>query len=229
MEKKHYLQMQILRELIFTPEASFSELNTMGLSSDQFNYHLSELVKDGMISKLNKRYTLTAKGKEYANRMDTENAAIEKQPKVAIMVLGKKRQAGKILYLIQQRLKHPYYGYLGFITGKVRFGDTIINTARREYQEETGLHSGKFELRFILHEHVYSEKGELLEDKIFHVFLATSLKGELKDVKEGKNKWMERSEFLGQEKIFYDEADILAAAENPKNFFIERSYTIKDF
>ena len=42
-------------------------------------------------------------------------------------------------FLAQQRLKQPFYGFWGRPTGKVGWGETILETAARELMEETGL------------------------------------------------------------------------------------------
>jgi len=130
--------------------------------------------------------------------------------------------------LIQKRLKEPYYGYLGFLTGKVRFGETIIQTAERELKEESGL-SAKFKLRYILHEHVYSKEGDLLEDKIFFVTGAENIKGTLINTKDGENSWMDEKAYLQMKDKYYDEEEILNWFKNPKEFFIEKAYIIDQF
>lgn len=217
--------MRILRELLFRPHARFSDLNPDDLGSDQLTYHIKELEKEGLLEKQNKEYSLTAKGKEYANRMDTENAQVEKQPKVGVLIIAE--QDGKLLR--QTRLKHPYYGFMGMVSGKVRYGDTVEDTARRELQEETGLLAAKIEVKFVLHEHVYSTEGELLEDKLFHVIHATELSGELIDTKEGANEWVDADKFVESDKAFYDEEDILEWFNDPEVHFIEKTYIIDSF
>jgi predicted transcriptional regulator len=71
----HSAQSKILRELLFHPQAGFAELQKpTGLSSDHFNFHISRLVELGLVEKLERgTYALTSKGKEYANRLDTDN------------------------------------------------------------------------------------------------------------------------------------------------------------
>ena len=156
--------------------------------------------------------------------MDTEKLKIEKQPKVGVMLIAIKNKK----LLIQKRLKEPYYGYLGFLTGKVRFGETIIQTAERELKEESGL-SAKFKLRYILHEHVYSKEGDLLEDKIFFVTGAENIKGTLINTKDGENSWMDEKAYLQMKDKYYDEEEILNWFKNPKEFFIEKAYIIDQF
>jgi 8-oxo-dGTP diphosphatase len=208
--KIHDAQTSILRELLFQPAAGYSELQKpTGLSSDHFNFHIKQLVETGYVEKVSRgKYRLTPRGKEYANKLDTDANVIERQPKSAVILAIK--QGGK--WLFQQRLKHPYYGFYGFPSGKIRWGETIIETAARELKEETGLEADH-EYKGIYHEQVFQvETGEQLEDKIFHVILCTNPKGDLKkQFDAGSNAWMTLAEVKKMPKKFESykyEADI---------------------
>lgn len=80
----HPVQLAILKELLFRPSARFSDLNVAGLTSDHFTFHVHHLVSQGLVSKKGTAYMLTTVGKEYANRIDTENSQIERQGKISI-------------------------------------------------------------------------------------------------------------------------------------------------
>ena len=85
----HQTQVTILKGLLFTPEASFSALQkTTELDSDHFKFHIHQLVEKGYITKNNHhKYSLTVKGKEYANRLDTDQGILERQPKSAVIIV----------------------------------------------------------------------------------------------------------------------------------------------
>lgn len=201
----HSAQVVVLRELLFHPSVNFANLQKMtGLESDHFTFHLHKLVEQGLVEKLSRGlYALTQRGKEYANKLDTDNNTIERQPKVAV-ILVIERKAGKITeYLFQERRKQPYYGFWGCPTGKVRWGETIQETAARELMEETGL-TAEYRTAGVYHELVYSEEtGEQLEDKIFFVVHCTNVQGSLiEDFEGGHNRWMTKQTALKQPKIF---------------------------
>ena len=84
----HKAQMAILRTLLIQGVSSFSELaRAAKLSNDHGTFHIKKLVTAGMVEHTPKsygKYQLTRKGKEYANRMDTEELVIEKQPKLVV-------------------------------------------------------------------------------------------------------------------------------------------------
>ena len=225
----HAAQTSILRELLFHPEAGYSKLQKpTGLTSDHFNFHITRLVELQLVEKIARgTYRLTPRGKEYANRLDTDNSTIERQPKSAvILALERKNAKGETEYLFQERLKNPYFGYWGLPSGKIRWGETILETALRESIEETGL-SADFTIAGVYHEHVVqAETQEMLEDKIFFVARGTNLQGTLQvDFEGGHNEWMTFNDAFKKDKKFQSfkkEIEILGA----KDWLVEQTITL---
>jgi ADP-ribose pyrophosphatase YjhB (NUDIX family)/predicted transcriptional regulator len=193
----HKAHVAILHVLLFQPDARFADLQkASGLSSDHFNFYLKQLIDEKFVAKNDKgAYHLTFKGKEFANRFDTDERKVERQPKVAVQLMI--RRDG--MQLVQQRLKQPFYGYWGRPTGKIRWGETILQAAGRELKEETGLEAD------LAYETVYhkidfnQETGEMLEDKIFFVVAAHNPRGTLiEDFEGGRNAWMTQEEYVAQ-------------------------------
>lgn len=222
----HKIQKDILLYLLFNQIGSFSKLNKNKVSNDQFNYHLKRLVELGLVRKAkNNLYTLTTKGKEFANRLDTDNKVYEKQAKIGVLIVT----VNKNKYLIQQRLKEPYYGYYGFLTGKIRLGETVLETAARELKEETG-YNAKLELLGIKHKMDYSKKGNLLEDKFFFTVKATSPSGKLKrKFKGGKNTWLTESQIKNIANLFDGVEESIFIIKGSKFLFSETKYIVDKF
>lgn len=201
----HATQITILRHLLFHVQVGFTDLQRKtDLTSDHFNFHIKKLVDENYVQKLDRQYALTRKGKEYANRMDTDENEIERQPKVSVAItLERARQDGGREFLFQQRKKNPYYNFWGRVGGKMRWGETIIEAARRELKEETGLEA-EFEYKLLYHKRDFDKAtGDLLEDKIFLCVYATTYSGELTEEFEGGvNRWMTAEEFNAQPKRF---------------------------
>jgi len=224
MTDLHYIQMYILKELLLHPNSRFSNLNKTNLPNDHFNYHLKKLISYKYVNKINNIYKLTSSGKLYANTMDTDRLITEEQAKLSALIIAIKNDK----LLIQKRLKEPYFGFYGFISGKIRFGETIYEGAARELKEETGL-SGNLEFKYILHEHIISKNQKLLEDKFFYVFKAVNLEGKLINIDAGKNQFISKEKFYKLKNAFYDVKDILTYLTNPKIHFIEKKYFIEEF
>lgn len=220
----HEAQISILRELLFQPEAGYTELQKpTGLASDHFNFHIKRLMDLGLVERSKRgRYHLSSKGKEYANKLDTDNNTIERQPKVAVLLATTMVVDGQTLYLFQERLKQPYFGYWGFPGGKIRWGETVLEAAARELLEETGLQA-KHKFMGIYHEHTYQEEtGEMLEDKIFFVVKCFALQGMLIEQFEGgRNAWMLREEVEVLDKKFASFETEMAVAEAQTTFIEE--------
>lgn len=226
----HPAQSGILRCLLFSPSEKFSRLNTHKLESDHFTFHINRLVEIGLISKNSQnKYELTPKGKEFANRFDTDNLNIERQAKIGVLVVAVNTKIKPAKYLAQQRLKQPYFGFWGFVTGKIRWGETVLQAAARELSEETGL-QGKLKLVGIRHKMDYQFDGILLEDKYFYVVKATQLTGKLIHKYEGgKNQWFMESEIKTLPDLFEGVDDSLKLTKSSSLRFIEKSYRVKKY
>jgi ADP-ribose pyrophosphatase YjhB (NUDIX family)/predicted transcriptional regulator len=219
----HVAQAAILRHLLFVPGAAFAALQKQtNLSSDHFNFHIKKLLETGYIEKNEELYQLTRSGKEYANRMDTDDNTIEKQPKLSVAVIVENDRGEQ---LAQQRLKQPYFGYWGRLTGKVRWGETTLEAAARELMEEAGI-TADLEVRGLYHKMDFEkESGDMLEDKYFIVVFGKNPQGHLiEDFEGGKNAWMSDDDLLAQDTVFESIREITAMARGESNFYLEGRY-----
>lgn len=221
----HIAQMAILRKLLIERVASFSDLvRTTGLTTDHANFHIKKLVAAGMVEHLPKsygKYGLTRKGKEYANRMDTEELVIEKQPKLVVDI-GIEDGNGKFLF--QERHKQPYSGYWGFPTGKIRWGETMLGAAARELMEETGL-TATLRVVGMHHKLDYDENSEMLEDKYLILVHGTDPQGiMIVETETHTNHWLTPEEYKRLDKRFGDIDETLGFIRSPSAFMTEAEY-----
>lgn len=224
----HDAQISILRELLFVPEARFADLQKpTGLESDHFKFHVKRLVELGYVEKRSPGcYGLTVQGKEHANKLDTDTNTMEKQPKLSVVLLVKRQNAqGETEYLCQQRLKNPYFGFWGRVSGKVGWGESIEATAARELEEETGL-TGTFEFKLLYRKRDFNQDTKaLLEDKCFLVMQATEYAGELmEDFEGGHNAWLTQAALLAKDKLFSSAVEFVDLVEQGVPYFKKDFY-----
>lgn len=186
------------------------------MEGSQFTFHLKILLKRRLVQKIEEKYSLTQEGKEYANRMDIGDLTIKQQAKVSAVLCCERTAAnGDIEYLLYTRKKNPFFGFQGFPTGKVLFGEDILEAAARELHEETG-YSGKPELVAVRHYRIYTTEDVLLEDKIFFTIKFSNISGDLKPSPEGEFQWIKS-------------ADIFKVLKNPIKEFPELLDAVRDF
>ena len=217
----HQAQVLILRHLLFVPSASFAQLQKgTELTSDHFNFHIKKLLDSGYIEKTDAKYQLSPRGKEYANRLDTEENEIERQPKVSVVLFVERQQNGKREFLCQQRLKQPYYEFWGRLGGKVRWGESFEDAAKRELFEETGLHAD-FTFKMIFRKRDYGKDShELLEDKVFVIMHTNKTTGKLIEKFEGGlNEWLTQEEFVAKEKTFESAREFVKLIDSGTQYY----------
>lgn len=221
----HIAQMAILRTLLIDGSAPFSGLvRVTGLTSDHGNFHIKKLIRAGMVEHAPKtygQYRLTRTGKEYANRMDTDELIIEKQPKLVVDI-GIEDASGKFIF--QERHKQPYSGYWGFPTGKIRWGETMLEAAGRELMEETGL-TADLKVVGFHHKLDYDENDEILEDKYLVLIHGTEPRGEMHIKTETHtNHWLTPGEYSQLDKRFGDIDETLGFIRGSSAFVTETRY-----
>lgn len=213
-EQYHPIQRQILNRLLFSSKLNFASLKPFDMEGSQFTFHLTKLIELELINKdSDGKYSLTPKGKNIANAYDTDSNLPNKQAKLSVVFCATKNDQSE--FLIYTRLKNPFYGCQGFPTGKVKYGENIVDTAKREFSEETNL-TGEAQLRGIRHFKVYDKNSkQLLEDKVMYIFEIKEPFGELKSNDEGKFKWIK--------------AEDISAIENALEEFEETFQVITNF
>lgn len=179
------------------------------LENNQFQFHLDQLLGFDYVEKKGNKYKLTSRGKEYANRIDTDDIKVKPQAKISVWIACSRVRKGKTQYLIGTRLKQPFYGCQGFMSGKVQYGETLAEAAKRELKEEANL-KGNPEVVAIVHYRVFESKSQrLVEDKFMHLCIVKNPKGKLISNEEGFFEWIDQDEIKKQVKNPFENIDSL--------------------
>jgi len=188
MRLMHVIQREILYKLLFSASLRHSDLIAYNVTNSQFKFHIDELIKENLVQKLEKNYSLTEKGKEWANRINAKDLSFIKQPKISVMLCAISDQK----VLIQTRAKNPFLGCQSFPTKKVMYGETTFNAAHRGLFEETGL-KGKPILFGLRHFTVLNKDRTLLEDQYLYLYKFLNPEGQLNENNEGYLMWADQN------------------------------------
>lgn len=201
----HPTQVSILRTLRHIPSARYTDLRLpTKLDSDVFKFHLSKLAGMNYVRRLESgKYELTATGKEFANNLSKLQPSIQKQPKLSVAVIAVDNTGDTTKYLLQQRLRNPYYGFWSCITGPVQWGESFEAAARREFEKQSGV-SGQYGVKgFYRKMDFTADDNGLLEDKLFVIVEVSDLLGEASNTwSKGANAWMTVQELKLQKHYF---------------------------
>ena len=215
---EHNIQKDIFNRLVGADSMRYSELKPKKLEASLFMYHLKELMKFGLVEKVDKKYTLTAAGLSTANRFSIKEQSMRMMPSsLSILVLTSK--TGE--WLLYRRKRQPYINSLGFPSGKIHLGDKLIDAAYRELDEKCGYDRKEVDLTYRgVFNLVQHEQSGFKNHIIGHVWT-----GVVKDMKTFKNSAGET--FWGDWKAYpYDEfiagpLEIIEALNTKKFFGIE--------
>lgn len=196
------LQKKILNKLMFVQDAKYSELEALTDNHDLFNYHLRELTSRDYIEKKGSTYSLTSKGRQYVAFME-EDGQLQKQIKVGMFILLVRQNNGVTEMLLHKRLKHPHYGYIGAVSGKLKWGDSLDDNLARELKEELDVVPTEYKLTGVIREVFSDENSEKVGDGVFFEFIVEKWEGTPTEKnEEGEYFWYEIDKILELENIF---------------------------
>lgn len=165
----HHIQRHILDVLRRQEFARFRDLRPKGVDSNAFSYHLTRLLKDGLVDKREEGYTLSIQGIAHIDRVSSIDVRVRRQPKIMTMTVVRNERGG---VLVRRKLTQPMINQLTFPTGMLHMDDaTIADAAYREVREKMGVvlpelpqHIGDCYMA-IRHE------GHVLMNSLMHVFM----------------------------------------------------------
>lgn len=223
------IQASIMTTLCLHSTQRFSEMNSTGVPSDQFSYHLRQLIKYNLVKKLpDSTYTLTVNGRSRAIMLDTRSNQFIEQGFIACRIVLSRVVDNETYYLVQHRTRVPYTGNIAEPGGKVLFGEDILQAAHRNMLVETGL-SCDMKVKGLVH-FKDQYQGRIVQDKFFFVIRATNPKGELLcRGATGENVWMDQNQISNNPKTHKGVLDIIAIAEGRGQEIRENTLTVDEY
>jgi hypothetical protein len=187
--QRHYIQQNILKKLLKSSESTFTELNITDLTSDHLNFHIKQLLREGLIDKTESGYKLTSLGMEAAGRIDINSGNTIQQPKISISLGVFKNSDKEVLVLKRNRAQS--LGQYAWLDKKWRIASNIENEIKLLLDEEAGLKCSNF--TFAGATHVIRRDQKSLEiDAVLLNFKIVDPTGDLKRFsKDGENMWFD--------------------------------------
>jgi ADP-ribose pyrophosphatase YjhB (NUDIX family) len=228
-QKVNDIQAGIMRRLITQNSLRFSEINTDNLPSDQFSYHLRQLIKYGLVQKSDdQRYSLSVLGRSRSLLLDAHSNKFIEQGFVASRIIMTRQTSKDKEYLTQIRTRVPYKDYLGETGGKVLFGEDVAEASKRNMLVETGL-TCDMEVKGLVH-FKDQYQGRIVQDKYFFVVLATNPKGSFKpEGPTGKNQWMTMEEIKAYPQVYQGVLEMFEMAEGKPFGFLEQTHVTTEY
>lgn len=216
----HPVQKEILKNLVYKPNARFRDLNTTELTNDQFTFHLKKLLQDGYVEKIEEGYKLTNKGLLYSSNLDLDSLEVP-HIKVGVKLYIERRNGNEIEVLLGERLRDPFKGTIGFHTHKVRPDESVFETARRCLLNETGL-TGEFEYAGL--EYIIEKSEEALNSsRMMNFIRVKNIQGEMLEItKESKNTWVNIKDISKLENTYHDILEDFSLFQRKEMFFNEK-------
>jgi ADP-ribose pyrophosphatase YjhB (NUDIX family) len=131
----------------------FSDIEkAIKIRSNMVSYHITQMQKQGLITKIGEYYKLTENGERYIPIFShVVGRDLGPLPVVLVAVMNK----DKILLI--KRNNRPYKNYWSMIGGKMRLEEGFEDASLRLVRDKTGLDTDFLSINAILHERVHEE------------------------------------------------------------------------
>ncbi len=182
----HYIQRKILRRLMYAPSLNYAKMRPPGVESNHFAYHLDQLMREKLIVKDGRDYSLTEKGLMFVDRASHEAMRPRQQPHIVTSLYITNDQGQMALY---EHLFQPYLNLFGPLQGRIHDAEHIAEAADRELFEKSGLSGVSLTHRGMVY--IRAVKAGVEVSKILaHIFSGTTTgRPELATLRDGIAVW----------------------------------------
>lgn len=175
-EIKHHIQKHILSVLIFQRVARFRDMRAPRVDTNLYSYHLTQLVKAGLVKKVDGGYSLDTKGLVYVDRLNVDKLFVRQQAKIITMLVIQNGYGDVLMY---RKLRQPFIDRWTLPNGKMHNDDvSVMAAAEREVTEKIGglsvalTHAGDCYVRF-------TDGGSVTNSMLVHVLYGQAGDGDI--------------------------------------------------
>ncbi len=175
---------EIFKLFLENNRLKFNEIEKcLKIRSNMVSYHLTSMIKEGLLVKKGEYYLLTEHAEKYIPLFSNIfGMDIIPLPIVLVSVVNKNN------ILLIKRNKRPYKDYWSLIGGKLLLHEDFKEAALRLVKEKTGLDSEFVSLNNIMHERV--EGSGIIKHSFMLIFIKVSVKNiKFKETRSGELKW----------------------------------------
>lgn len=192
MEIEHHIQRRIIEALYKKDVGSFADIRPDNIESNQFTYHLKQLIQAGFIQKLGAgKYQLSKRGLAYCDRLsESLDYKIRIQPKIITLFSIHSNKSNEVL--IWQRPHQPYLNLLSHPTGKIHLGESLNEAIKREASEKLGFLPVKLEHRADIYVTILDKEEVIISQVLAHCICATIEKSDF-TARNNQVRWVKRS------------------------------------
>jgi len=162
----HHIQAQILKQLLYAETLNYAAMRPAGVESNHFAYHLEQLLKEKVILKDGRQYSLSPAGLSLIDRLSQDKMRDRLQPHI-VTAIDLTTPDGKTLLFT--RNFQPFLHRTGWPLGKIHYEETIAAAAARELHEKTGLENIKLTHRGMAYIDA-RQQGTTISKVLYHVF-----------------------------------------------------------
>ena len=210
----HHIQKYILRTLMYTKKARFTDMRPPKVDSNAYSYHLRVLIKRGLVEKIDSLYRLSPEGLFYVDKVSMDNLEPRIQPKIITMIVITDDANNVLMF---PKTKQPFIQAYMLPFGKVHLDDlTVFEAASREVIEKVGVEPSK--LKHVGDCYIHAKiNGHLVWNVLAHVMTAKINKSK---VDAPNYKWLSTAERKSY-KLLPATEQIIDAVLKSKTFFFD--------
>jgi len=219
----HHLQRSIVYQLAFAPSMRFGELKPGDIDNKLFTYHLKKVMAAGYVAKNDDGlYVLTSEGRRIGvGALKNEQRLIDRAYSTLLLAIRRRSDGAWLLY---KRNTHPMIGLAGFMHAQPIAQEDIVDTARKDCREKTGLDGD-----FSVHGHGYFRvyEADQLESFIhFTLLVCNDIQGELKQNSKLADYYWEVAPDFSTPHMLPNMKTLYEMYLGPKGTFAERTFHI---